>query len=170
MSTRCNIAIILRPDDRNRTLNVMDPAFDCYRPNMKSGFFGLRKSEDLKNIFPDCKPNGNPVLQIYCHCDGYPEGVGEALHRGYRTYEEALALVLGGDLSCLKESYSCPYSIEEGEDSTECAPIVLQKAKLDEQYLYVFDYKTDSWYVQDQESVKLMSLSHVLYRIRRYGK
>ena len=81
-----------------------------------------------------------------------------------------MALVLGGNLSCLKESYSCPYSIEEGEDAARCAPIVLQKAKLAEQYLYVFDYKTDAWYVQDQESVKLMSLSHVLYRIHRYGK
>ena len=170
MATRSNIAIILRPEDRNRTLNVMDECFNGYRPRMQCPYCRSAKPEDLKNIFPNCEPNGNPVLQIYCHWDGYPEGVGEALHRGYRTYEEALALVLGGDLSCLKESYSCPYSIEEGEDAARCAPIVLQKAKLAEQYLYVFDYKTDAWYVQDQESVKLMSLSHVLNRIRRYGK
>lgn len=165
MSTRSNIAIILRPDDRNRTLNVMDPAFDCYRPTMKSGFFGLRKSEDLKNIFPDCEPNGNPVLQIYCHCDGYPEGVGEALQSGYNTYEQALALILGGDLSSLDTSCSYPYSLGKGEDANRCAPTVLSKAELNEEYLYVFDYKTNQWFVQcayGEDENELKPLADVL--------
>ena len=149
MATRSNIAIILRPEDRNRTFNVMDPAFDDYRPEMRCPNCRSEKSEDWKDIFPDCTPNGNPVLQIYCHWDGYPEGVGEALQSGYNSYEEALALILGGDLSSLEPSYSCPYSLGQGEDADRCAPAVLQKAKLNEEYLYVFDYKTNQWFVQD---------------------
>ena len=67
MATRSNIAILLRPEDRNRTFNVMDPDFDDYRPEMRYPNCRSEKSEDCKNIFPDCKPNGSPVLQIYCH-------------------------------------------------------------------------------------------------------
>ena len=106
MATRSNIAILLRPEDRNRTFNVMDPDFDDYRPEMmRCPNCRSEKSEDCKNIFPDCNPNGSAVLQIYCHWDGYPEGVGEALQSGYNTYEQALALILGGDLSSLDSSY-----------------------------------------------------------------
>ena len=149
MATRSNIAIILRPEDRNRTFNVMDDEFDDYCPVMKYPNCQSEKSEDWKDIFPDCEPNGSPVLQIYCHCDGYPEGVGEALQSGYNTYEQALALILGGDLSSLDSSYSCPYSLGEGEDAGSCAPTVLSEAKLNEEYLYVFDYKTNQWFVKD---------------------
>lgn len=149
MATRSNIAILLRPEDRNRTFNVMDPAFDDYRPVMRCPNCRSEKSEDWKDIFPDCEPNGSPVLQIYCHRDGYPEGVGEALQSGYNTYEQALVLILGGDLSSLKPSYSCPYSLGEGEDAGHCAPNVLSKAELNEEYLYVFDYKSNQWFVQD---------------------
>ena len=149
MATRSNIAILLRPEDRNRTFNVMDPDFDDYRPEMRCPNCRSEKSEDWKDIFPDCNPNGSPVLQIYCHWDGYPEGVGEALQSGYNTYEQALALILGGDLSSLDSSYSCPYSLGKGEDAEDCAPSVLSKAELNEEYLYVFDYKSNQWFVQD---------------------
>lgn len=151
-SNRSNIAILLRPEDRNRTFNVMDPAFDDYRPEMRCPNCRSEKSEDWKDIFPDCEPNGSPILQIYCHWDGYPEGVGEALQSGYNTYEEALALILGGDLLSLEPSYSCPYSLGEGEDAGHCAPTVLSKAELNEEYLYVFDYKFNQWFVQDAYS------------------
>ena len=152
MATRSNIAIILRPEDRNRTFNVMDDEFDDYCPVMKCPNCRSEKSEDWKDIFPDCEPNGSPVLQIYCHWDGDPEGVGEALQSGYNTYEQALALILGGDLSSLDSSYSCPYSLGKGEDADCCAPNVLQKAELNEEYLYVFDYKTNQWFVHDNYS------------------
>ena len=149
MATRSNIAIILRPEDRNRTFNVMDEMFDDYRPCMQCPNCRSEKNEDWKDIFPDCKPNGNPVLQIYCHWDGYPEGVGQALQSGYNSYEEALALILGGDLSSLEPSYSCPYSLGQGEDAVRCAPSVLSEAVLNEEYLYVFDYNTNQWLVQE---------------------
>ena len=162
MATRSNIAIILRPEDRNRTLNVMDECFDDYRPRMQCPYCRSAKPEDLKNIFPNCEPKGNPVLQIYCHWDGYPDGVGASLQSSYNSYEEALALILGGDLSSLDDSETCPYSLGEGEDANLCAPAVLQEAKLNEEYLYVFDYKTNQWFIQEYGSSQLRQLSKVL--------
>ena len=162
MSTRSNIAIILRPEDRNLSLNVMDERFDDYRPNMCCPNYRSQKEENMEDIFPDCEPKGNAVLQIYCHWDGYPEGVGEDLQNGYNTYENALALILGGDLSSLDQSHSCPYSLGKNEDASSCAPTVLQKAELNEEYLYVFDYKTNQWFVQEYGSSDYKLLADVL--------
>lgn len=162
MSTRSNIAIILRPEDRNLSLNVMDERFDDYRPNMRCPNCRSQKEENMEDIFPDCEPKGNAVLQIYCHWDGYPEGVGEDLQNGYNTYENALALILGGDLSSLYQYYSYPYSLGKNEDASRCAPTVLQKAKLNEEYLYVFDYKTNQWFVQEYGSSDYKLLADVL--------
>lgn len=163
MATRSNIAILLRPADRNRSFNVMDECFDDYRHDMKNPYCRSPKTKKWEDIFPDCDPKGNAVLQIYCHNDGYPvDGVGEVLQSQYNTYEEALALILGGDLSSLHESYSCPYSLGEGEDANRCAPTVLAKAELNEVYLYVFDYKTNQWFVQEQGSTEYKSLADVL--------
>lgn len=162
MATRSNIAILLRPEDRTRNFNVMDEIFDDYRPDMQCPNCRSQKRGDWEDIFPNCDPNGNPVLQIYCHWDGYPDGVGAALQSGYNSYEQALALILGGDLSSLDESYSCPYSLGDGEDADRCAPTVLQKAELNEEYLYVFDYKSNQWFVQEYGSSQFKSLSEVL--------
>ena len=163
MATRSNIAILLRPADRDRSFNVMDECFDDYRHDMRNPYCRSPKNENLEDIFPDCDPKGNAVLQIYCHNDGYPvDGVGEVLQSQYNTYEEALALILGGDLSSLHESYSCPYSLGQGEDANHCAPTVLAKAELNEVYLYVFDYKTNQWFVQEQGSTEYKSLADVL--------
>ena len=162
MSTRSNIAIILCPEDRNLSLNVMDESFDDYRPNMHCPNCRSQKEENMEDIFPDCEPKGNAVLQIYCHWDGYPEGVGKALQSGYNSYEKVLALILGGDLSSIEDSYSCPYSLGEGEDANDCAPVVLQNPKLNEEYLYVFDYETNQWFVQEYGNSEFKSLADVL--------
>lgn len=164
MATRSNIAILLRPEDRNRTLNVMDETFDDYRPCMQCPNCRSKKSEDWEDIFPNCEPNGSPVLQIYCHWNGYPDGVGASLQSSYNSYEEALALILGGDLSSLNlnDSASFPYSLGEGEDANCCAPTVLQKPELNEEYLYVFDYKTNQWFVREYGSSDFRALAEVL--------
>ena len=152
MSTSSNIAIILCLEDRNRIFNVMDEIFDDYRPDMQCPRCRSEKDEYLEDIFPNCEPNGNAVLQIYCHNDGYPEGVGIALIKGYNSYKKALALILGGDLSSLYESHSFPYSIGKGEDPAQCAPDILEKAEIKEDFLYVFDYEIDKWLIQKYDS------------------
>ena len=148
---RCNIAIILRPEDRNKVLNVMDKIFDGNRPRVRCpDCCTCKRNVDIRDIFPDCEPNGKPILQIYCHWNGHPKDVGSVLVKNYNSYEKALALILCGDLSILTKFYAHPYALGEGEDLSSIAPIPLPKTKADilSDYLYLFDYKSKQWFVK----------------------
>ena len=81
MSTRSNIAILLRPDDR---------------------------SKEFKTPWGQVvNANGKKYLYVYCHYDGYPEGVGDDLIRMFNgdKYEKALKYILMGDRSTTDLSY-----------------------------------------------------------------
>lgn len=81
MSTRSNIAIKLRESDVNKT-------------------FITPWGEEVS-------PNGTPYLYVYCHFDGYPDGVGAELVKMFhdKTYEDALKYILEGDRSTYYLSY-----------------------------------------------------------------
>lgn len=49
-------------------------------------------------------PDGK-VKSVYCHSDGYPEGVGAVLKRCYNDRAEIEKLLEGGDISRLGEYY-----------------------------------------------------------------
>lgn len=51
------------------------------------------------------KNDDGTVRSIYCHFDGYPEGVGEKLKKFYNTKEEINKLLDLGDLSTLGSKY-----------------------------------------------------------------
>ena len=81
MSTRSNIAILLRPEDRNK---------------------------DFKTPWGEVvNANGKKYLYVYCHNDGYPEGVGADLINMFDgdKYEKALRYILMGDRSTTDLSY-----------------------------------------------------------------
>ena len=81
MSTRSNIAILLRPEDRNK---------------------------DFKTPWGEVvNANGKKYLYVYCHNDGYPEGVGADLINMFDgdKYEKALKYILKGDRSTTDLSY-----------------------------------------------------------------
>lgn len=81
MSTRSNIAILLRPEDRNK---------------------------DFKTPWGEVvNANGKKYLYVYCHNDGYPEGVGADLITMFDgdKYEKALRYILRGDRSTTDLSY-----------------------------------------------------------------
>ena len=73
-----------------------------------------------------------------------------------------MALILGGDVSVIDEKYTYPYSIGEGEDPNWNVPTVLDEPKLNEEYLYVFNYETNEWYVQELGSTGFKSVKEVL--------
>ena len=81
MSTRSNIAILLRPEDRNK---------------------------DFETPWGEVvNANGKKYLYVYCHNDGYPEGVGADLINMFDgdKYEKALKYILKGDRSTTDLSY-----------------------------------------------------------------
>lgn len=105
MSTRSNIAILLRPEDRNK---------------------------DFKTPWGQVvNANGKKYLYVYCHNDGYPEGVGVDLITMFDgdKYEKALEYILMGDRSTTDLSYW-------DWRKEECAP----RAADTEEEMYQNDY------------------------------
>jgi len=94
---------------------------------------------------------------VYCHFDGYLEGVGTTLLVNYNTYEQALALVSIGDISVLAESIECPlghtfdtpvkghtifYGRDRGEDDAEAFDADSYNeimSRNNQQYNYLFE-------------------------------
>lgn len=136
MATRSNIAVVVKPEDFNRPLCVANPEFAEVAPEVYGRCGGNANLSEVYNrdIFVDA---ARPVLQIYVHNDGYPEGVGEHLLDSFNSYEQALALVLCGDLSSIGGGSCVAYSVNEGyTKNNEASHQTI--ATEDEEYLYVF--------------------------------
>lgn len=116
----------------------------------------------------------NTVTKIYCHWDGYPEGVGAVLKAHYTEEAKVRALMAFGDLSSIGASLPtqrlidvlkqldddqryailgetdivCPYGLWRGE---KCPSKVVTLAgfKKDNgdgaEYKYLFDPTTNTW-------------------------
>ncbi len=53
---------------------------------------------------------------VYCHWDGYPDGVGKTLFANYKDPEKIQKLISGGGMSVLKETpEECEYYTQRGE-------------------------------------------------------
>lgn len=70
------------------------------------------------------------ITGVYCHFDGYPEGVGKTLLKNYDTEDKVKALIAEGDMSSLgatieecdfykEEPDTEPYTIPDCEDVRE---------------------------------------------------
>ena len=124
ISTRSNIAIILKEEDKARVFAELN-----------------KRLEEAGGRFRYGVDNGN-VLQIYCHWDGYPKGVGKDLLNDFNSYDAALKLILEGDHSTPYEPYT-----GRGEDWVSNRPDQRIEPICYEEYLYVF--KDGAWYVGD---------------------
>lgn len=102
-----------------------------------------------------CKPVkiDKEFIGIYCHWDGYPEGVGAALKKNFTNYEHVLNLVVGGDCSCVDEAKVIHYANREGEEWDDIHPRLADTAiglasvfeRADAEYAYLFDGDTSEW-------------------------
>ncbi len=63
-------------------------------------------------------PNGE-VRSIYCHWDGYPEGVGATLKEHYTNPEKVEALVALGDISVLGDQLAVSDTVAYHRDCFE---------------------------------------------------
>lgn len=111
MSTRSNIAILLREEDRNR--NFTTP------------------------MGTTVNPKGAKYLYVYCHNDGYPSGVGQDLKDMFdgADYEDALEYILAGDRSTTELTY-WEWRRETDVDPT---PANTEEDCFNEEYLYIIE-------------------------------
>ena len=137
MSTRCSILIEI-PDKYIKRI---------FRYN--SSMFN---EEDWDNETCDEKSEDVSIkkkyLGIYCHFDGYPDGVGKELVNNYLNFSKAFNLILGGDCSVILDNRVRRYATREGEKWKYIQPRQLdkiQKVSDDSEYLYIF--KDSKWYL-----------------------
>lgn len=117
MSTRCNVAILLKEEDKGKEFNVNGNSFYIY--------------EDVN------------YLCIYIHHDGYLSGVGHNLLFNLKTYDDALKFILEGDRTSFDTSY---VDLGEDYESNEPIQVVQETIdEIPNEYLYVFSPLVDRW-------------------------
>lgn len=150
MSTRCNIAIVLKDSDKDRKLNLLEYAEETGF-DLKNRLNDALSDEVVDETFKDKYVVSDGVLQIYCHHDGYPEGVGVELLKHFNSYEEALALILAGDTSYLDEGKSGIYAFRESYDDDQ--PMNIEAPTQFNDYLYT--WKDGEWKIgESMKSLK----------------
>ena len=90
-------------------------------------------------------------IGIYCHWDGYPEGVGEALKEKFTDYDSVLNLILGGACSFITLDKVRHYANRDGEEWEYLKPyqgntqtsVVNNYSWLE--YAYLFDEERGGW-------------------------
>ena len=99
MSTRSCIIVKIKKEDLGKVMK--------FNESLVRGLESWEKNESKEGYFPEITLKYQ-YLSVYCHWDGYLEGVGAELKEHYNTYEKALNLVLGGSIS----SINIPSSVQ----------------------------------------------------------
>lgn len=93
---------------------------------------------------------------VYCHWDGYYEGVGQDLLDGFNSYSQAKTLVDGGDMSTTQESYT-----SKGENYEDLKPRIVNDMGdiFQEEYAYVF---ADEGWLGTEDGVNFKPLENLV--------
>lgn len=136
MATRSNICIVLNNEDIGKVVKFDETKLPK----------GVTCDNEFLNMVEEVTLE-KPVLEIYHHWDGYPEGLGKTLLKQYNDYNTILNLLLGGDASSINGDNVCQYCAWRGEDWESVKPAQLDKPVLNEEYLYKFE--DGVWYFRD---------------------
>ena len=91
------------------------------------------------------KNEDNTYDAVYCHFDGYPDGVGKVLKDNYKTEDIVRELISLGAMSCIKESINeCEFYTKRGEPlqnykGSSLNNLMKKGHDIGCEYLYVFD-------------------------------
>ena len=109
MSTRSNIIVKVRKEDigkyvmfSKKRLGVELSDWDIYGDT----------SEKEKAVPVKLRKN---YIGVYCHCDGYPDGLGKVLLEKFNSYDSVLNLVAGGSCSSVWFDMVRRYANRKGE-------------------------------------------------------
>lgn len=141
MSTTSSIIVKVRNSDKGKVMK-----FD--ETKVKVLDWGGQTCEDQ---CADVKIEKD-YIGIYCHWDGYVEGVGKSLKKGFNTYDKALNLVLGGDCSAIHGEDIIHYANRNYEswnaiNPTQGDSVEEVDGQIDSEYVYLFDEDKEDWVV-----------------------
>lgn len=144
MSTRCNIILQVKKEDLGKTIK-----FDATKlptPLSEWTCYGNEVGENLCQEVTLKKP----FIGIYCHSDGYPDGVGRVLLEKYTDYDTILNLIAGGFCSFVWFDEVRHYANRDKEGWEYIHPIQSDKPVAIggwTEYAYVF--KSGKWYFSE---------------------
>lgn len=98
------------------------------------------------------------VKAIYCHWDGYPEGVGAGLSQNYNSKEQAEELLALGGFSSLEDTLeqtkAKAYGSEDDKARTfESVTDWVQNFNSGEEYFYLWNPDLNCWTYSDGEAM-----------------
>lgn len=107
MSTRSTIIIKVKDEDIGKHLT-----FDSSKLPTQEDNWGIDGCND-KSI--DGVTIEKKYLAIYCHSDGYLDGLGKTLTEKFTDYETVLNLIVGGDVSYIDKNSILRYATRNEE-------------------------------------------------------
>ena len=109
------------------------------------------------------KNDDGTYTSIYCHYDGYVEGVGAELVNHFDDREKIKVLMDGGDCSSIDNGVVETYR-SLGETGTDAVihPTFEKLTGYFEEYNYVFD--NDTWFVYRNDDDFPKSVSKILFQ------
>ena len=117
MSTRSCIILKVRKEDIGKVMKfnegLLPKPLDKWQEKDHEGKVWRDETEQDK-----CQPVeiGNQFIGIYCHWDGYPDGVGSELVEHFKDYNSILNLILGGSCSSINGGVVRHYANRQGEE------------------------------------------------------
>ena len=144
MSTHSAIILKVKESDKGKTFKFDETKL----PTKLIGWddYGEKDEDKCRNV-----TLSGDYIGVYCHWDGYPSGVGEALKNNFKTYEDVLNLIVGGFCSSVEDKGVKHYANRKGEKWDWIKPIQGSishlSINLDFEYLYVFE--NNSWKVNE---------------------
>ena len=123
MSTRSFIILKVRKEDIGKVMKfnegLLPKPLDKWQDKDHEGKVWRDETEQDK-----CQPVeiGNQFIGIYCHWDGYPDGVGSELVEHFKDYNSILNLILGGSCSSINGGVVRHYANRQGEEWEHLVP------------------------------------------------
>ena len=101
---------------------------------------------------------------VYCHYDGYPEGVGKTLNENYRDEAKANALIDRGGIRFLKDTVEDTTFLDETIEIFSPAENPFGGIE----YFYTYNREEGRWECKDEEGVE-QDISHYGEKVAYYG-
>lgn len=106
----------------------------------------------------------NSVSSIYCHHDGYVEGVGKTLDKYWNNKDEIIELIASGDISYLEEDLDKTGFYNDGS-SPKLSDTITEYLELDPVWIeYYYLYEDNKWFVSEGSRFSFISITDYLSR------